>query len=134
MQVAQLDAVLAFYSAVETVDTPKALILYELRPATVGGFGKPEGRTKPEILPFLQQLPALVKHFGFQPPDFVVQGVDSVALHLKAEGEAADGSPWTNEYSIFVRFVPGTLRMVHIVEMVDSAFALAAVQRAGVSV
>lgn len=63
-------------------------------------------------------------------------GRQALSDFLVSKGEATDGSPWTNEYAVFVEwvvecffegtplishsFVPGTSMILHVREIVDS--------------
>lgn len=96
---------------------------YRVRPATLHGFGKPDGFKKDEVVPALQGLKAgLVKELNIGEPWKTVKAADEVVLWFGANGEALNGEPWTNEYVLMITFEPGTNKFLKIVEFVDSLF------------
>lgn len=114
MQEAQREAALALYRAIDAFDhealpnkqSPASVwcastsatdtscafsdlvaddLIYELRPASVGGFGRPDGFTKNEFLSLAENvLPKLVKYFGVSFVNEWSLGcplLDSLSLH-----------------------------------------------------
>ncbi|KAI5477408.1 hypothetical protein MNV49_006399 [Pseudohyphozyma bogoriensis] len=102
-------------------DDPK--FRYFFRPQSLGGFGQPDGRDKKATLEFMKHLQtSIVRSFNFGTPIDVVQEVNKIAVHVKTDGQAVSGDPYTNEYILLIEFEAGKDRFIKVNEMMDSLY------------
>lgn len=127
MQAAQLATVQNYWKAMEAGDF-EALnsifddnLSYQLCPASVAeAQGLTGGWSKSAFLEFAKTLPEGFKSFGIQRATELVQGEDKLVMHFKVEGVMKNDATFKNELAVFFDFVPGTTKIVKVVEFVDS--------------
>ncbi|KAL8281004.1 hypothetical protein RQP46_006683 [Phenoliferia psychrophenolica] len=96
---------------------------YEFRPASLHGLGAPNGFNKDKLIEFMHHLhDNIVKEFNFQDPHEFIQETDKSVVWISTKGRAHDNSPYTNEYTMILRFEPGTDKFLNVTEMMDSLF------------
>jgi len=92
-----------------------------LRPASLEGAGKPDGRNADEFNKSVNAVHQLVESFGFQQPKDLVQVADKVVVWVETQGITATGA-YTNEYMYWFHFQSGSTKVSKIVEMDDSLY------------
>ncbi|GAA6003744.1 hypothetical protein JCM10207_003577 [Rhodosporidiobolus poonsookiae] len=124
------------YAALEAVLSDSPDFAWHFRPFSIyghdgfSGFGKDGKANKEQFLAFMRQMPTMVKKLKLtDKPLHVVEQGDQLAIHTYAEGEAADGAPYRNEYFFHVTFEEKTGRLLEVVEFMDSAYILAFLSR-----
>ncbi|KAL8286721.1 hypothetical protein RQP46_004249 [Phenoliferia psychrophenolica] len=129
MTTEQYQTVLTLFKCMAAYDTEgiKPILaddfVHHIRPASVSGFGHPDGFTKEQYFKFGEMMRERIKTVEFGEPIEAVCMPDKVAVWCTTTTTNKEGHVIKGEMMSFYTFAPGTNKIVKSVQMVDSYVA-----------